>query len=284
MAMIAGMIPLALAWGEGSEQKRAAGPSRDRRARRGDVRNLVRPSSRICPGAQLRFCHALGLDDPDDPESLYYSHGSAAGEQFRKRARMMRRRCSPRVLFVALLSAALVGAQGCGKRGPASSTDSSVEPPRKRVAVARPQRETIRRTVTEPGQIEAFNQARLFAKIPAYVEKYYVDIGRYRHRSSLRRKRSDSRARTALAKAIRPRMASQLRQKRARRQAEADVQQAQAAIKVATQRCPVPKHGLNEALAAIASYSKADFERWDFRIQARSAARIQGSGDAEAWR
>jgi RND family efflux transporter MFP subunit len=176
---------------------------------------------------------------------------------------MMRRRWFAAGSVVALLSAALVGAQGCGKRGPASSPDSSAEPPRKRVAVARPQRETIRRTVTEPGQIEAFNQARLFAKIPAYVEKYYVDIG-----DIVTGPRFDESGATVergqlLARLFAPELDRQLRQKKALvAQAEADVQQAQAAIKVAHANVASAEARLKEALAAIDRY-QADFERWD---------------------
>ena len=46
-----------------------------------------------------------------------------------------------------------------------------------RVTAARPVRKTLRLESVQPGQIEAFEQTPLFAKLPAYVEKLHVDIG-----------------------------------------------------------------------------------------------------------
>jgi RND family efflux transporter MFP subunit len=162
-----------------------------------------------------------------------------------------------------LLSAAWAGITGCGKNGPASPPGSSAEPPRPRVTVARPLRDTIRRSVTEPGQIEAFNQARIYAKIPAYVEKYYVDIGDIvtgpridEHGKLLERGQ-------LLAKLFAPELDRQLGQKKALvAQAEADIDQAQAAIKVARANLASAEAQLKETLAAIDRF-QADFERWD---------------------
>ena len=45
-------------------------------------------------------------------------------------------------------------------------------------AVAAPlTRKTLRRESVQPGQIEAFETTPLFAKLPSYVQKLYVDIG-----------------------------------------------------------------------------------------------------------
>jgi len=77
MAMIAGMIPLALAWGEGSEQSAPLG-----RAVIGGLAAATFATLFVLPSVfalaqRGSAMHSASLD-PDDPESLYYSHGSAA--------------------------------------------------------------------------------------------------------------------------------------------------------------------------------------------------------------
>ncbi|HEX4145229.1 MAG TPA: efflux RND transporter periplasmic adaptor subunit [Pirellulales bacterium] len=176
---------------------------------------------------------------------------------------MTRRRSNTAGAAVALLFVALMGAPGCGQKGTASRADVSADTPRPRVAVARPVRQSIRRTVTQPGQIEAFNQARLYAKIPAYVEKYHVDIG-----DVVSGPRFDDNGKLIergqlLAKLFAPELDRQLGQKKALvAQAEADVEQAQAAIKVAQANVATAQAQLKETLAAIDRF-QADFERWD---------------------
>ena len=135
---------------------------------------------------------------------------------------------------VVLLSAAVAAVCGCGQKGSESVSASSAEPPRPRVTVASPQRATIRRSVTEPGQIEAFNQAKLYAKIPAYVEKYFVDIGDIVTGPRLDEDGKLVQQGQLLAQLFAPELDRQLGQKKALvAQAAADVEQAQAAIKVA---------------------------------------------------
>jgi multidrug efflux pump subunit AcrB len=77
MAMIAGMIPLALAWGEGSEQSAPLG-----RAVIGGLLAATFATLFVLPSVfalvQRRSATRSASLDPDDPESLYYSHGSAA--------------------------------------------------------------------------------------------------------------------------------------------------------------------------------------------------------------
>src|SRR5262245_19800925 len=77
----------------------------------------------------------------------------------------------PCALAVALLSA------GCerpssGDVGPAASA-----PPVARVEVVHPERQTVRRTVGEPGQLQAFETAEVHARIPGYVKSWMVNIG-----------------------------------------------------------------------------------------------------------
>ncbi len=164
--------------------------------------------------------------------------------------------------FALSLCAALVACScaGCGvKRPPAESTGASVS----RVAVVRPQRKTIRRVSIQPGQIEAFDEARVFAKIPAYVEKYHVDIGdevqgpRY-DASGDRTERGQ-----LMAELFAPELNRELQQKKAAVvQAGADVEQAQAAVKVAEANARAADAQLDEAVAATERF-EGEFERWN---------------------
>ncbi len=46
-----------------------------------------------------------------------------------------------------------------------------------RVEVVRPERMTIRRSTEQPGQIEAFEETTIYARVSGYVQKWNLDIG-----------------------------------------------------------------------------------------------------------
>jgi RND family efflux transporter MFP subunit len=71
---------------------------------------------------------------------------------------------------------AWIGPRLRGVESPAVAAVPAGEPA-VRVTAARPVRKTLRQESVQPGQIEAFEQTPLFVKLPAYVEKLYVDIG-----------------------------------------------------------------------------------------------------------
>src|SRR5262245_59249418 len=71
-------------------------------------------------------------------------------------------------------AAALLVMIGCQPSAPAPTQQ---QPADNSVTTARPERKTIRRTVEQPGYIEAFEQTPIYAKIPGYVEVYKKDIG-----------------------------------------------------------------------------------------------------------
>ncbi len=170
-----------------------------------------------------------------------------------------------RVCFALPATALLVGALGCSKSGDATTKPPAAAPaeaPRPRVTVAKPLRKTIRRKITQPGQIEPFDQARLFAKIPAYVETYRVDIG-----DTVKGPRFDDSGAMIepgqlLAELSAPEVDQELQQKKALvAQAGADVEQAQAAIKVAEADAVSAQARLKESRAAVARVD-AEYERW----------------------
>jgi RND family efflux transporter MFP subunit len=166
---------------------------------------------------------------------------------------------APRCLI--WLVALLIGAAGCGREG-AKSEPAGVQPPKARVTVVKPRRKSLRHSVTRPAQIEAFDVAHLYAKLPAYVDKYLVDIG-----DAVRGPRVDDGGKLAergqlLAELSAPELDQDLRQKKAMvAQANADVEQAQAAVKVSRADATSAQAQLAEATAAIERF-EAEYARW----------------------
>ena len=136
--------------------------------------------------------------------------------------------CWPRTFSaVGLTVAVAMTCLGCGNKateGRPAAADAPV-----RVTAAKPERKTIHRSFTQPGQIDAFDVARLHAKVPAYVEKYLVDIGdsvkgpRFGENNKIEERGQ------VLAELSAPELERELQQKKALvAQAGADVEQSQA--------------------------------------------------------
>jgi RND family efflux transporter MFP subunit len=86
------------------------------------------------------------------------------------------------VPIACLAAAAMVGGSiaGCHSSSSGEMQQAAAIPAATtgvRVVAFRPTRKTLRRESVQPGQVEAFEQTPLFAKLPAFVEKLYVDIG-----------------------------------------------------------------------------------------------------------
>ncbi len=91
-----------------------------------------------------------------------------------------------------------------------------------RVETVRPSRQTVRRTVEEPGQVEAFEVTSVYANVVGYVRSWSVNIG------------SKIKKGQVMAELDVPEVEAEAEQKRALvKQAEAQRDQARAAVKVA---------------------------------------------------
>src|SRR5215468_5263886 len=133
----------------------------------------------------------------------------------------------PSLLFVfanlALLPATF---DGCNRSpaptSPPSATASSSAPAVERVTAGKPAVKTLKLTTTQPGRIEAFEEAPLYPKLAGYVSDVLVDIGDPVEKDQL------------LIKLSIPEMLDEVHQMEASvANADAEIAQAEAAVKSA---------------------------------------------------
>ena len=161
----------------------------------------------------------------------------------------------------AVLTMILVGSGNISCNHKPAEQPSSTSPSKVSVVAARAEHKTIHRSFTQPGQVEAFDVARLYAKVPAYVEKYLVDIG-----DDVRGPRFDDggvlvERGQVLAELSAPELEQELEQKLPLVvQADADIEQAQAAVVVAESGVTTAESQLRAAEAAI-QRADAEYQR-----------------------
>jgi RND family efflux transporter MFP subunit len=142
----------------------------------------------------------------------------------------------------ALAAATLISLAGC------HSPAAPAAPLRVTAAPLKPK--TLRLESEQPGQIEAFEQTPLFVKLPAYVEKLYVDIGD--------RVEKDK----PVADLSIPELHDEFRQKQSMVEyAKAGVQQATTAVQAAERAVDTADAGLRAARAGTIRAS-GQYERW----------------------
>ncbi len=181
--------------------------------------------------------------------------------------------------FCALLCAVAIG---CNRpvatapaSNPAASATASALPPIK-VTPITPVRKTLIRMVEQPGQVEAFEEAPLFAKVTGYVQKLWVDLGdavtgpKYDESGKL-----VSTGQVLCELAI-PELEEERDQKLALiEEANANVAQAQAIIEVA-QAMLVSSQAKVAELEAQAEKDQANYDRW--KSEAKRVAELAKSG------
>lgn len=153
-------------------------------------------------------------------------------------------------LLVLCLGGMLVAgsSSGCARPSPAASEESAAPAPPS-VTIVQPARRTLQRIVEQPGWIQAFERAPLYAKISGYVQKVNVEIGSRVHKGDV------------LAELWVPEMVQDLRQKEALiSQAQAEVEQSDKALKAADADCRSAAARVKEAEAGRARV-QAEFER-----------------------
>jgi HlyD family secretion protein len=160
------------------------------------------------------------------------------------------------------------GQTGCDRRaaGPAANPPGAApSPAAERVVVVKPVRKTLVLSTSQPGRIDAFEEAPIFAKIAGYVEEVGVDIG-----DPVKKNK------TRLIKLAVPEMNDDVKQKEALvAQAEAELKQADAAIDGAKAAVASAEAKVAQAEAGIAR-SEGEHKRWEAeyeRIKALAASR-----------
>lgn len=155
------------------------------------------------------------------------------------------------VLPLALLLMLLLMMAGCNQPAAAPPAAQAAEGQGGvTVSVIKPERKTVRRTIEQPGHVEAFEQAPLHVKIPGYVRKVHVDIGDHVEKDQV------------LAELSVPEMVEERNQKEALvEQAKAEVGQMLAALDAAKANHETTKAGIQEASAGRRRV-EANFERW----------------------
>ncbi len=162
------------------------------------------------------------------------------------------------LLFLTLVS-------GCHR--PDAPRAAPAAPATTTVSVVKPVKQTLRRTVEQPGHLEALEWAPLHAKIAGYVHKVHADIG---DEVTGPRAGSDGqvvREGQLLAELWVPEMAEELEQKKALvAQARAEGEQAEKALAAARANYETAKALVREAEAGR-SRARANFERWESEYQ-----------------
>ena len=118
------------------------------------------------------------------------------------------------------------------------------------VKTTHPKRQSLAQVVEQPGRIDAYEQAPLFAKVTGFVDKVNVDIGAKVHKGDV------------LAELSLPEMDKELLQKKAAvALAQSEIEQAEKAVKAAEAVYQTAQSLVQEAQFA-AKRAQADLELW----------------------
>ena len=154
-------------------------------------------------------------------------------------------------------------AVGCSTQLPESEVErESTAAALPKVATTRPVRKTITQKTVQPGRIEAFNTTPIHVKIGGYVDRILVDIG---DRVTGPKRNADGQISSPgqiLAVLSSPELDEEYRQKQAMvAQVEAEVLQAEAAVKVRESMQVSAKAGVEECVAGQLR-AQAQYDRW----------------------
>jgi HlyD family secretion protein len=159
----------------------------------------------------------------------------------------MNRLCCLTIAFVIGLLMSEAGCRRSAESAPeAAQSKATVD----RVTAGKPVRKTLKLTTTQPGRIEAFEEAPLFPKVTGFVEKILVDIGDSVKKGQL------------LIQLSVPEMVDEVRQMDALlAQSEAEVTQAEAAVKSADAMASMADAKVAQAKAGV-DRATGEYERW----------------------
>ncbi len=139
---------------------------------------------------------------------------------------------------------------GCIRRAAESNSTGQSSAAIDRVTAGKPVRKTLKRSTTQPGRIEAFEEAPLYSKLAGFVDQVLVDIGDSVQKDQL------------LIKLSIPEMLDDVKQVETLvAQADAEVSQAEAGVKSAEAAVGVSEAKVTQAEAGV-SRAAGEYERW----------------------
>lgn len=167
------------------------------------------------------------------------------------------------ILTLALLTATtLTGCTSSGGDEPSATTVNESAHGAMRVAPIKPIRKTLVRITEQPGQIEAFEETAIHAKLAGFVKKVHVDLGDKVTGPSRISTDQPQQPGQILAELEIPELDAELKQKQAFvAQAAAEATQSEAGIKVAKSAQTSAEAMVAEARASV-ERADAMYERW----------------------
>src|SRR5437588_85653 len=82
-----------------------------------------------------------------------------------------------RKVYFTAFAAGVLAAVGCNQ----SAVPPPADTPAPAVGVVHAQRKALKRVVEQPGTIQAYEEAQLFARVPGYVRLFHHSEGRIAH-------------------------------------------------------------------------------------------------------
>jgi HlyD family secretion protein len=162
-------------------------------------------------------------------------------------------RSGARPLGIVPVLLVLAATAGCHK-AKEEKNPIEVEPP---VRLVKPEKQTLRREVGQPGYVFAYEQTSLYPKVAGYIEEWKVDIGDKIKKGQL------------LAHIYVPELHARYREKKAQ------VELGEVRVKLAQRDVEVAQEQVQVAKADIKKY-EADVERWQSEVKRLNNVRVEG--------
>src|SRR6476620_5169603 len=154
------------------------------------------------------------------------------------------------LLVPALLVGLLLTHSGCRRKTAEPTSSPGQSTAADRVTAGKPVRKTLKLITTQPGRIEAFEEAPLVPKLAGYVQDLFVDIGDSVKKDQL------------LIKLSIPEMLDEVKQMESRvAQAGAEYSQSAAAVKAAEAVAGTADAKVAQAKAGVGR-AAGEYERW----------------------
>lgn len=175
-----------------------------------------------------------------------------------------------RLILLIGIWAAILPTASCSRSPSGNNNKATGEQTKPAVSVVKPERMTLRRSVRQPGSIQAYEQTPVFSKLAGYVKKWHVDIG------------DRVREGDVLAEIWVPEMEVELKQK------DAQVQQADAEVTQAKETAVAAEASLRSAEARVKETessrlrAQAEFQRMKSQYERLARAGKNGVIDKES--